>query len=950
MIIVFLVDVGISKYRDGYSLLDIAKLAIRSFVKQVNSGKHANNVKYILATSDRHRHCLKTEFHDPINTLFEQLELLLPVEPSRVGNGLSSVFELLSLRRITRHMDSFYRGRYVEHNETTGIFWFTDGKNLDYLRTTLDYQFGDDQKTPSSSFYTEKFRWEQKFHTFFLSTETYEVPDILKAANSRMRGQLYSVQNENEALHAIGNILGTQKDPYPHSKELYPYTFFATCGVMVNFVECYNTSADDNCLVQLYVDPAKHDGYYPIPENFWINSEVLRSPMDVPSLIRRTAIPTIYYWKENDFSANTYDVPSYLPRDSYVVSDCDMTRELQCQKPGTKWPVYVKDSGRSPGFGDSFGYLIAGKKNDTDMEVSLVILPYNYPILFKLLYQLRPEPMLDWKVSFETYRKNLPWYYLQPLSKVFAACSLDRTVDISLFTKPKTDGLDTLVNQIVQQLASPKLDEMRKDIVANRWGVTKMIPNVIRTTSLPEANYDVTSLLDVTSTIRREFRESLNAPIEPDSVNSVGTGDMGNFNKEEMIKMIKKDNFRNPFEEDNADAKKKDDKRAFGSPFKNPTQKPPYKWSLTKMSPGFRERLPSGLKPISFQGLPDLGIPSFVILPGRQLTTTIGSTTTKSRSIKLPKYPFDANNSKMQGHKSAGRLNFSSKPLTPPLTPTNGTFSSFSSDSSKMDLDENRSLDLGSNLVNDGVQTTDESQVLTDITIDNNNSLEVKSTEMKSSSLNILNTPVTNILTTNNPPPSSSGLEMLASLSTALKCQKITDPLINNLDVLNPINVNSKNSMDNDMNSEMNIPQKAVSIGIEPNGLDNFNKGDMNETQVNRVSEGRARSIKRVIRYRPLKNYEIFDLHSSKFAIEIRQQIQADSTVYNESNVINQLRQFAESKNYSQDSRIKFIKSIKEFAKASRKNNLLREVELIVNDLETDLSNSTDRSIKKVII
>ncbi|CAG8803063.1 26495_t:CDS:2, partial [Dentiscutata erythropus] len=465
-----------------------------------------------------------------------------------------------------------------------------------------------------------------------------------------------------------------------------------------------------------------------------------------------------------------------------------------------------------------------------------------------------------------------------PLSKVFAACSLDRTVDISLFTKPKTDGLDTLVNQIVQQYASPKLDEMRKDIVANRWSVTKAMPSVIRTMPLTETIYDVTSLLDVTSTIRREFRESLNVPIETDSVNSVGTGDMGNFNKEEMNKMIKKDNFRNPFEEDNAEAKKKDDKRAFGSPYKNPTQKPPYKWSLTKMSPSFRERLPSGLKPISFQGLPDQGIPSFVILPGRQLTTTIGSSTTKSRSIKLPKYPLDVNNSKIQCHKSAGRLNFSSKPLTPPLTPTNGTFSSFSPDSSKMDLDENRAPDMGSNLVNDSVRTTDrshsESQILTDVTIDNNSSLEVKSAGMKSSSLN---TSGANISTTNNSSQSSSGLEMLASLSTALKFQEITDPLTNNLDVLNSTNVNSKNSMDNDMDNEMNISPKAVSIELETNGLDNSNKGDTNGTQTNRISEGRARSIKRVIRYRPLKNYEIFDLHSSKFAIEIRQQIQADS-------------------------------------------------------------------------
>ncbi|CAG8791304.1 26331_t:CDS:2, partial [Racocetra persica] len=310
------------------------------------------------------------------------------------------------------------------------------------------------------------------------------------------------------------------------------------------------------------------------------------------------------------------------------------------------------------------------------------------------------------------------------------------------------------------------------------------------------------------------------------------------------------------------------------------------------------------------------------------------------RSIKLPKYPFDVNNSKIQGYKPAGRLNVNSKPLTPPLTPTNGSFSPFSPDSSKMDLDEHRTFDMGSDLSNE-VQTT-ESQILMDATMDNDSTSEIKSAEMKPISFDTSNISEKNISVTNKSTSNSSGLEMLASLSTALKNQEVTDPIINNLEVLNLTNVNSKNLMD-----EMNIPQKVVPIEVEHNGLDKSNQGGTNEMQTNHVSDGRARSIKRVIRYRPLKNYEIFDLHSSKFAIELRQQIQADSPVYNESNIVNQLREFAESKNYSQDSRIKFIKSIKEFVKASRKNNLLREVELVISDLETGLSNSTDRSIKK---
>ncbi|CAG8660236.1 11074_t:CDS:10, partial [Acaulospora morrowiae] len=541
MIIVFLIDVCSSKTVNGYSLLDLAKLFIRSFLHQVNNGKNNHSVKYILATSDRPRYCIKTEYHDPIYTFLEQLELLSPTDASRIGTGFASVFEFLSLRRMIRHMDSFYRGRYVEHNETTGIFWFTDGCNLDFLNSCLEYQ-PDDGITSSSMFYQEKYRWDQKLFTFFLSSQTYTAPAALHELNANMRGQLYSLQTSDDILKVIGNILGTDKDFYEHAKEIYPYNIFSTCGVHLNFVEA-NANYDpksNNCLEQIYVDPLKFEGFYPIPENFWIESEAIRLQMDISSLIRRKSIPTIAYWKHKEFY-KSHELPSNFPRDTYVVSECDMTRELKCQKPGTKWPVYIHSSSRNSGYGEPFGYLVANKKNEWDLEVSLVILPYNFPSLFKLLHQAKQyvEPPPSWKESMEIYRKNLPWYYLQPLAKVFMAYKLDKIVPSGFFTKPKTEGIDAIIYQAVQQ-AHAKYEQMKNDIMKNRYSITRPTP-------YPEKCIEGNAQAERALSNIRKITMLAQLPNEADPSHSVNTVIMGNY--EEVMAKRDKHKLRDPHEE-----------------------------------------------------------------------------------------------------------------------------------------------------------------------------------------------------------------------------------------------------------------------------------------------------------------------------------------------------------------------------------------------------------------
>ncbi|RHZ75358.1 hypothetical protein Glove_216g67 [Diversispora epigaea] len=872
MIIVFLVDVYDSKTQNGYNLLNLAKLAIRSFVHQVNNGKY-NGVKYVLATSDDPCYCIKTDYHDPIYTFLEQLELLLPTEPSKIGSGFSAVFELLSFRRMIRYMDSFYRGRYVEHNETTGIFWFTDGKNLNFLKSCLDYQ-SDHGSSPTSLFYQGKNRWDQKLYTIFLSSETYDAPPELRSLNSSMRGQLYFLQTADDVIKVIGNILGTDKELYENAADSYPYNIFSTCGVLLNFVET-KCNFDSTDLGQIYVDPQKFEGFYPIPEEFWIEPDVVKFPVDVASLNRRKPIPTISYWKKNDFKF--HEIPPNFPRDTYVVSECGMARELKCQKPGTKWPIYICNSSKSSGYGEPFGYLTVNKKNESEMEVSLVILPYNYPLLFKLLYQLKQysDPPSSWKESMENYRKSLPWYYLQPLSKSFIICRLEKFIPGSFFSKPKTDGLDTLLCQIVHQ-AHLKYEQMKNYIVSNRYTITRPTP-------YPEK--DIKGITQAEKTLTKIHKITMLAQSgnELDSTHSVNTLIMGNY--EEVMAKRERQELRDPFE-DNIGKKKKRDQRAFGSPFKNPGQKPLAKRTFPKLAQKFREKLEKPPEPINFPGFLNKGIKPFVIIPGRQIITSIEAPP-KIRSLNLPANPYTTI-------------------VKPPQSQINQATR----------LPNNITLD------NPQVITSLSTPAFSEMNVDKNSGSLSNSDMLVSASLN-------STLTTNK---SQSKKLLLSNLDD--KTEKVD---VNVEKVENVKKSHSSKDKDKDIEyNKLNFLSQAAELVLAeepPTGLDMLSQAAsqvIDKPSDQQPSDFRLKPIKNIRNYSMDK--DLSKLQLSKFSEDLRMKISNDSLEYDENTIFEQIEEFINSRNYSNEIKSKFLYSISKFAQANLKLDLSRKIESLLQD------------------
>ncbi|CAG8615021.1 562_t:CDS:10, partial [Funneliformis caledonium] len=455
MIIAFVIDVCEDETLVGSSLLDIVKDGIRNFLEYMNGTRDQYRTKYLLVSSDKEGYCIKWEYKKDGNKLyklFEQLELLQP-DPLFYGSGLETVFEYLNFRRICRWHDFFCRGNYIEHNETSCIFWFTDGKNLNWLNNGLVYS-KDSEK--STNIYQEKYRWEQRLYTFYLSkSDSSDFPRQLDWINMKMLGQLYKIQTFEQMVHAFDNIICI-KDPYPLSKLRHMRPLKKTCGVHLNLVELEDGSPErNNHFVHLYVDPNKINGTYPIPEEYWVEPDAMRgfSPKFVYEH-KRPSIPTIIFWKTNKLSADVYDLPPQFSRDIYKLSDCDVSKELLRQKPGTKWPVYVEHSGRhSQGvLGQPFGYLTAIRKDEYTIEA------YNI--------QNYAEPSMDWRKAMEGYLYNIPWYYYSILastlkqyygiySNIFPILNMER---YDSWCKQLTKEADAKFNQMIEKNISNRLN------------------------------------------------------------------------------------------------------------------------------------------------------------------------------------------------------------------------------------------------------------------------------------------------------------------------------------------------------------------------------------------------------------------------------------------------------------------------------------------------------------
>ncbi|KAG0338615.1 Integrator complex subunit 6, partial [Podila humilis] len=426
MIVIFLVDTSASmnqKFSNGMSALECTKSGIEHMVKHLPGVKHAekHNDKFLLVTYEEGLGCIKSSFKDPLPHLIKELKILKAQDMSNPGASLSTIFDLLNAYRVYQSIDSPGSGRFPGTIEPCIILWFTDGGKQSTKAGVFDRLNIPAITSAGADIFVEPFRWDQRLYTIFLEPNADVVDPQLSILSSVMGGASYRVRTVRHMLQAMDCMLGISKIP---PTQYSPQAVLHIYAIVVNFEDLVVDPRRPNSVNHhqlVYIPPGwltpqnRHAGFFPIPEPYWPEAESTR-------LLPRNSQPTIHFHTKeekalaSDQSAEGVSIPTNFPYDKYHVAPCPMTQELLTRPKDTCWPVYVKNSYRTEGFGFPFGFL---KANTQQNAVTLTVVAYNYPALFTLLNHLESlpgrTPNSDWMRDFNEYLSHTPTYYYTPL-------------------------------------------------------------------------------------------------------------------------------------------------------------------------------------------------------------------------------------------------------------------------------------------------------------------------------------------------------------------------------------------------------------------------------------------------------------------------------------------------------------------------------------------------------
>ncbi|KAF9946900.1 Integrator complex subunit 6 [Mortierella alpina] len=431
MIVVFMVDSSASmnqKFSNGMSALECTKSGIEHLIKHLPHVKPADkhNDKFMLVTYEEGPAGIKSSLKDPLPHLIKELKVLKANDMSNPAAALATILDVLNAYRVYHGTDTAASGRFPGSIEPSVILWFTDGGRTSSHKALSDLM-SNQANTAAGADYNEPFRWDQRLYTIFLEPNTDVVDHQLNFPSSIMGGTNYRVRSLRHMLQAMDCMLGISKiPPTQHSPQAVLHIY----GVVVNFEDLIvdprrPSTANHHQLV--YVNPTwlapqtRHAGFFPIPEPFWPDVDAQKIP-------RRHAQPTLYYHPREE---RTVDIPEGFPYDKYVVAPCPMTQELLTRPLGSCWPVYIKNSYRTEGFGFPFGFL---KANTNKNAVTLTVVAYNYPALFTLLVNLNSipgrTPTAQWLRDFAEYLSHTPVYYYAPLRTALRRIGLSNIIPL----------------------------------------------------------------------------------------------------------------------------------------------------------------------------------------------------------------------------------------------------------------------------------------------------------------------------------------------------------------------------------------------------------------------------------------------------------------------------------------------------------------------------------------
>ncbi|KAF9428483.1 Integrator complex subunit 6 [Podila epigama] len=597
MIVIFLVDTSASmnqKFSNGMSALECTKSGIEHMVKHLPQVKPAekHGDKFLLVTYEEGPGCIKSSFKDPLPHLIKELKVLKAQDLSSPGASLSTVFDLLNSYRVYHGIDTPGSGRFPGSIEPCVILWFTDGGKQSSTTGVFERLNIPGITSPGADYYHEPFRWDQRLYTIFLEPNADVVDPQLSILSNVMGGASYRVRTVRHMLQAMDCMLGISKiPPTPHSPQAVLHIY----AIVVNFEDLIVDPRRSNTVNHhqlVYIPPgwlnpqSRHAGFFPIPEPYWPDPEATRLPT-------RNAQPTIYFHAKEE---KNIDIPEGFPYDKYGVAPCPMTQELLTRPPGTCWPVYVKNSYKTEGFGFPFGFL---KANTHKNAVTLTVVAYNYPALFTLLVHLNSlpgrTPNNDWLRDFSEYLSHTPSYYHTPLRNALRRMNINNAMPTDqgalnqviqrqlnknktlakaeLERLQATEKVDTIDRLQLRKKALPgnPFDALRSNSINILDDLKRPFFKVLQTSTTAQTNMNPTlngSLL--TFPPPRFDGTAMDTAMDSDDLHSLPIADMGIY-QDRMLK-LQQESLRDPFRDE--ESVKSLQRTMFGNPYKQ-EKKPP---------------------------------------------------------------------------------------------------------------------------------------------------------------------------------------------------------------------------------------------------------------------------------------------------------------------------------------------------------------------------------------
>ncbi|KAJ6236739.1 integrator complex subunit 6 [Anaeramoeba flamelloides] len=453
MNIVFAIDTSSSMNQtisSGITLIDCVKAAIEYFVKLRVESQHYKGDRYFLVTSSEDNSGKKVTWSTPYSSFLEEVKHLKATDMTNINSLFLHSFEILNKFRFLTQCDNFGNGYCPWMSETGVVIFFTDGGMISDFNKTKEHVKIPSSKEAGFELSLEPFRWDQRVYTISLEISGLNSPnskiDIENKNKLNIKqnpvfvmsditaGKVFVADSLRNLLHIMDNIqknylrswVTVNFEPIPKVHQQQQQMNMYNNNLQINnetrnHLQYNNNMNNENNnetgqrqipkLHYTLLIVKNRNGNWPIPEQHWLKPNFLNLP-------QRQSQPLI--WIDQDPCEHSV-IPNF-PIDSYELAPSTLTEYfLSFNNPKLCWKVYTPRIGENNTqmIGRTFGFI---KQSTEKPVIKIYILPYNWPVLFRLLRNLNTTNISqritfnNWKREFEQYLLNIPFYYIIPLN------------------------------------------------------------------------------------------------------------------------------------------------------------------------------------------------------------------------------------------------------------------------------------------------------------------------------------------------------------------------------------------------------------------------------------------------------------------------------------------------------------------------------------------------------